>query len=157
MHDARVDPVRPVVEQDLVVVLELKRVAPGFDGCLPVQSVAQDEVHHAAVLLPEAPVVLQVAAQVGGDALEELQPVGGYYGPDFGPRLQPVGAVGLADYAEVLGVEVLQELGAFRGAEGGRHVDVPVGRRRLGGRAAHGLVIYVPRGGGGGVVIVVVS
>lgn len=135
MDDARVEAVRPVVVQHLVVVGKLKRPAAGPHGGRPAQTLVEDKVGNGAVALRGAIGELLVAAQLRGHALEALKVVGSDDAGDVGPGKDLVGRVGRGHAHEVLGVEAAQELGALGAAVPLGNVDVPKGNNI---KRAHG-------------------
>ena len=130
MGDLGVDPVRPVVVEDSVV----RRIAEGVGGGgrgrgagRPVQAVRLDVREDGAVDFGEGVGVGEVAAQVGGEALEVVYAVGFYDGLDLGPGLRDEGGVGGREDGDVFEGLGEEEGWACGGVEGGGQVGVPVG------------------------------
>ena len=128
VDDALVEAVGPVIEDDAdVVVGVLEGQAAGDDGLLPAEALAEDEGGDGAVGGGLAVGVGLVAAQLGGDALEALELVGGDEGADLGPGEAGEGRVRGADDAAVLVAEVEEERRALRRPVGLGDVVMPVG------------------------------
>lgn len=128
MDNLAIYTIRPVIPEYLDILLILKRlVTLGDDGVLPAETLREDKVHDGAVLLLDIITKLVVAAEVRGDALEEVGAVRPDLGEDRGPGFDFVVGVGGGDYGEIFWVEVEEVGGAGLGAEVGGDVYVPVG------------------------------
>lgn len=132
VDDAAIKTIRPVVVEDLEVVVVLERGAAGHDGHVPAQALPQDKVGDAAVNFGQAVGEGLVAAQVRGDALEPLQVVCPDEVADLFPCLGAVLRVGRGDGSEVFGVEPDEERRALGRAFRLGDVDVPEGEAGAG-------------------------
>lgn len=131
MDDARIDGIRPVIPQDLDVVVALeRRRAARDDGAGPVEPVGQNKVEDAVRLLPQAPGELAVPAQLRRRALEQVEAARGHFLAGLGPRVPLELVLGRGDDGAVLVAEADEVDGARVGSLRGGDVDVPVRRRR---------------------------
>lgn len=109
VHNLPINPIRPIIPQHLHVGLALEGpLAPGHDGHLPAQALAQHEIHDAAVPPAQLVVVGQVAAEVGGQALEGGEGVARDDGAHLGPLHGAVVGVGRREDGLVFRAEVEQ-------------------------------------------------
>ncbi|KAA8576287.1 hypothetical protein EYC84_006429 [Monilinia fructicola] len=112
MNDLLVDAVGPIVDQHFHTILLGKRrvFCPGGEVRFrPAQPHVEHVAHHRAVLGLDGVAVLEISTQVGGFALEEVEPVVGYDSSDRGPGQDVVFGVGRAEDAHVFRGEVLEE------------------------------------------------
>lgn len=136
VHDSLVDTVRPVIPQNPDIVAKLKRTAPRRDWHSPLQSLCQNELHDAAIVLSELPGKAQIPAEVGWDSLKKLKPVTCHLSLYHGPRVDLIFVVWRANDAAILVGEVAKEVGALGGPEMIGDVDLPV--RQILRKTGHG-------------------
>lgn len=86
MDNARVNSVRPVVPQNLNVLVELEWLASWLNRSCPPQPLTEHKVHDASVFLLQLPGVAKVLPERRRDPLEQVQSVVGHNLADLGPR-----------------------------------------------------------------------
>ena len=154
MNNLVVNAVWPIIALDAQVFGAGERsVCPRHEGQRPAEPLAQDIGHDAAIGLLALPVELEVTAQFGGPALEQVNAVAGNNVADVGPGQHVVCGIRGREDGDVLVAEVLQEERTGSGPECRREVLLPVGevQRRRSRRTHHVLEVNELRLGRHGV------
>ncbi|RDW67782.1 hypothetical protein BP6252_09178 [Coleophoma cylindrospora] len=150
VNNPLINAIRPIIPQDLHVIRSSKRARPQLavaqrfartDGQIPTQALRDDERHNRAILRLDGVDEGEVPVELGRDALEAAELVGGDDVLDVRPGEDRVGGIGRGQDADVFAAEVGEELRAGRSALRGRDVDLPVGgcfRVGVAGDASHG-------------------
>lgn len=135
VHNARVDTVGPVVDENLDVIFELEGAAASQYGNLPLEALVEDEIGDATVGSGKIERVGLVAAQLGGHSLEVVEFVCLGDLADLIPGEDVIVAVWSGKDAEVLFGNVEEEVGTINQPFRSGDVDLPV---RQGNLVAHG-------------------